>query len=624
MKHLQLFTAIGLLALSTVAVYANDKTRVSYKEVAVHDPSIVADGSNYYLFGSHLATAKSTDMLNWTYFGGGETDACTLFANTAGVKVGYANAYNTHAVTQVKNRKGETVSFGNFNAHSWQCKGNNVQGMQWAPDVIRSRKTGKWLMYMSVNGDHWASSIVCLAADNIEGPYVYQGPVVFSGFQGRYDHNGFTKTNDWKHTDLSIATGATSLPARYNTDHWGSYWPNCIDPCVFYDEEGNLLMSYGSWSGGIWELKLDDATGLRDYTHTYPYEINGKKATAGNASSNTTCDPYFGKKIAGGYYVSGEGSFIRHIGNYYYLFLSYGGLNPNAGYVMRVFRSENPDGPFVDGQDVSAVYSKYELNYGNNSVTNRGMKLMGAYAGWGSMTRGERAQGHNSVLVDNDGDAFLVYHTKFDDGTYFHEVRVHPLFVNEDGWLVAAPFRFTGKQTTQKQIENERLFSADQISGTYHLLKHPYQQTCRYGTDGDKLDASFSKDNEQKPVTVTLSADGTVSCPNNADYDGTWKFTQDGKSFIKLTLNGWDYSGVAIEQNVDGYKDCPATCITATSFDGIPVWLYKEGVTTTGIHEIQAAQGNTKSQQAYNLAGIPVSDSYKGIVIVGGKKVVRK
>ena len=106
MKHLQLFTAIGLLALSTVATYANDKTRVSYKEVAVHDPSIVTDGSNYYLFGSHLATAKSSDMLNWTYFGGGETDACTLFANTSGVKIGYANAYNTQAITQVKNRKG--------------------------------------------------------------------------------------------------------------------------------------------------------------------------------------------------------------------------------------------------------------------------------------------------------------------------------------------------------------------------------------------------------------------------------------------------------------------------------------------------------------------------------------
>ena len=231
---------------------------------------------------------------------------------------------------------------------------------------------------------------------------------------------------------MTIATGATSLPARYNTDKWGSYWPNCIDPCVFYDKDGNLLMSYGSWSGGIWELKLDETTGLRDYTHTYPYEI--------------------------------------------------GGLNPNAGYVMRVFRSENPDGPFVDGQGTSAIYSRYELNYGNKSVTNRGMKLMGAYTGWGSMTRGERAQGHNSVLVDNDGDAFLVYHTKFDDGTDFHEVRVHPLFVNEDGWLVTAPFRFTGKQTTQKQIESERLFSAEQIAGTARYRARAMPITMAHGS----------------------------------------------------------------------------------------------------------------------------------------------
>ncbi len=623
MKHLQLFTAVGLLALSTVATYANDKTRVSYKEVAVHDPSIVADGSNYYLFGSHLATAKSSDMLNWTYFGGGETDACTLFANASGNLINFADAYSTQAYTgKVKNYQGAEVDFIRFDAHGWQATGNNVQGMQWAPDIIFNKTMKKWCMYMSLNGDYWCSSIVLFTSDSAEGPWVYQGPVVMSGFGKGFTHNGYSGTDDWKRTDLALATGATSLPARYApSDNYGNYWPNCIDPCVYYDDDDNLWMSYGSWSGGIFVLRLDKATGLRDYTYTFPYQINGVTVTPGAASKACTSDPYFGKKIAGGYYVSGEGSFIRHIGNYYYLFLSYGGLNPNAGYVMRVFRSENPDGPFVDGQDVNAIYSRYELNYGNNSQTNRGMKLMGAYTGWGSMTRGERAQGHNSVLVDNDGDAFLVYHTKFDDGTDFHEVRVHPLFVNEDGWLVTAPFRFTGKQTTQKQIESERLFSAEQIAGTYHLLKHPYQQPCAYS---DKTDASFSKANEQKPVTVTLSADGTVSCPDNSDYDGTWTFTQDGKSFITLTLNSWDYSGVAIKQNIDGYKDCPATCITATSFDGIPVWLYKEGVTATGIHEIQADQNSTKVQQAYNLAGMPVSDSYKGIVIVGGKKVVRK
>ena len=78
-----------------------------------------------------------------------------------------------------------------------------------------------------------------------------------------------------------------------------------------------------------------------------------------------TCDPYFGKKIAGGYYVSGEASYIEHIGNYYYLFMSYGGLVANGGYQIRVFRSDKPDGPYKDcctaaGQ--SAIYNSYILN----------------------------------------------------------------------------------------------------------------------------------------------------------------------------------------------------------------------------------------------------------------------
>ena len=73
--------------------------------------------------------------------------------------------------------------------------------------------------------------------------------------------------------------------------------------------------------------------------------------------SIATADVDFGKKIAGGYYVSGEASYIQKIGQYYYLFMSYGGLNAVAGgdwpygavgYQMRVFRSEKPDGPYMD------------------------------------------------------------------------------------------------------------------------------------------------------------------------------------------------------------------------------------------------------------------------------------
>ena len=60
-------------------------------------------------------------------------------------------------------------------------------------------------------------------------------------------------------------------------------------------------------------MKLDEETGLRDYDVTY--------------AENETSDPYFGKKIAGGHYVSGEASYIEYIGGYYFLFMTYGGLD---------------------------------------------------------------------------------------------------------------------------------------------------------------------------------------------------------------------------------------------------------------------------------------------------------
>ena len=34
--------------------------------VTVHDPSILKADGTYYLFGSHLADAKSKDLMNWT------------------------------------------------------------------------------------------------------------------------------------------------------------------------------------------------------------------------------------------------------------------------------------------------------------------------------------------------------------------------------------------------------------------------------------------------------------------------------------------------------------------------------------------------------------------------------
>ena len=565
-------------AMAQTAVSDNDlanayATQTITGRVAVHDPSIVMDvtGSNannplYYIYGSHLGRAKTYASGNyqiWTTFKTGEENTGTsnsLFADVNGKLVNFKDAYSTQLVKTVKNYKGEEVDFPNFDAHAWQAKGNNVKGMQWAPDVIYNKTMKKWCMYMSLNGDSWCSTIVCFISDDLEGPWIYQGPVVCSGFSGRYAHNGFAASDDWKNTDLAIATGCTSLPQRYDTDKWSPYGPNCIDPCVFYDDDDNLWMSYGSWFAGIFMIKLDKENGLRDYTYTYPYQVKGVTTTAGAADANATSDPYFGKKIAGGWGVSGEASYIQKVGKYYYLFMSYGGLTAAGGYQIRVFRSEKPDGPYKDcltSTAIGAVYDKPRVNFGADANRDEGVKLFGNYQ-WETMPNAELAQGHNSAIVDHKGRALIVYHTRFMNRDEEHEVRVHQLFVNQDGWLVAAPYEFSGETYTDNDIATQQLYDATEVEGDYQMIAHPYRQNT----------AAMAY---EKPVTIHLNADGSIS----GEYTGKWELVS-GTSYINLTLKGVatanaevKFKGVLTEQTID-YTNIKALCFTAlSSSDGL-------------------------------------------------------
>ena len=598
------FSALSSAAQTTVTdadLQGAYSARQYNKRVVCHDPSIVIDNitnpasPTYYIYGSHLGRGKTTAAENyqeWTVFKADESNATatnSLFCNLSGNLVNYADAYTTHAVTSVKDHAGKTVTFGNFDAHGWQKKGNTVKGMQWAPDVIYNKTMKKWCMYMSLNGDNWASSIVCFTSDNIEGPWKYQGPVVFSGFLGKYAHNGYAAADDWKNTDFTIATGETSLPERYNVgDKWGSFWPNCIDPCVFYDDQDNLWMSYGSWSGGIFLLRLDKNNGLRDYTYTFPYEVNGKAATSTAASANTTSDPYFGKKIAGGYYVSGEASYVEKIGSHYFLFMSYGGLVSTGGYQMRVFRSDNPEGPYVDCNGTSAVFNRYLMNYSATAVDNRGVLLFGGYK-WDPMSGAEIAQGHNSAFTDKEGRSFVVYHSRFTNKGEGHEVRVHQLFLNDEGWIMAAPFEFDGETITNNDIATKASIADTEIAGDYQFLRHEYGQN----TEAKAYET---------PVNIRLNADGTISGAEN----GKWERTA-GTDYIALTIDDVVYRGVLVRQTID-YTNIPAIAIAALSSSSGSTTLGQKSYTKQ--QEVWAVKADAKAAIKYtaNKINLPFDD----------------
>ena len=506
------------------------------KRVSVHDPSVVWDPStsNYYVFGSHRAAAKCNNMMSWETF-------TAPWATATSTNADNVDAFTTPQVTKVK--KGGVEYDLNFNALAWSQRGSatyDINGNMWAPDVIYNKKMGKYCMYLSINGEGWYSSIIMLTADQITGPYRYQAPVVMSGFRAQSSYTA---------TDASIVLGET-MPDRYApSDNYGNHWPNAIDPCVFYDENGKLWMTYGSWSGGIFMLELDEETGLRDYDVTY--------------AESETSDPYFGKKIAGGYYSSGEASYIEYIGGYYFLFVTYGGLEAASGYQMRVFRSLNPDGPFVDSKGSSAVYDAYQLNFGPTENDGfRGVNIFGAYDDWGFQTVGdwgERAQGHNSIIAAQDGRTYLVYHTRFQNRGEGHEVRVHQVYQNEEGWLVAAPFEYTGEGVKSAGIAAAQKVPTADIPGAYKLLTH------QYGLDHAAKEYAV-------PVDVTLNADGTIS----GDVTGTWTI-KTGTSYITIKI-GSEFKGVMVPQTLEPY-DTKVPCFTALdSQTGVTIWGYKAPV----------------------------------------------
>ena len=471
------------------------ESRLAYQRITCHDPSVFRDfDGTYYILGTHITGGYTKDLYNWTSI---DNNLRASFTEEVKAQI---RAWN----------KDETVG--------------NWYDYLWAPDVVYNPIMGKYCMYLSANGDDWKSNIVLLTADAVAGPYSYAGSVVYGGFT----------QNDIGETDAPRVLGTDQIPDRYVTNgianrKWGDKWPNCIDPCVFYDDEGKLWMSYGSWSGGIFMLELDEETGLRDYNVTY--------------ETNAHSDAYFGKKIAGGAYVSGEASYIQKIGDYYYLFISYGNLEAAGGYNVRIFRSETPDGDYVDLLGKSAIYDTYQFNY-NQSV---GVRLMGGYK-WRVFNSGLVAQGHNSAFVDEDGRAYIVFHTRTDNGSEGHYVKVHQLFVSKEGWLLAAPYQTTGEAL------REGGWSLSEVVGDYEVILH-------------ELDIDYKNRETMRPQRITLNEDGTVT----GAYEGTWRL-ENGTSYIVLSINGQDYSGVTLSMNVE-FSTIETQVFTAVGLsDQVTLW----------------------------------------------------
>lgn len=483
--------------------------------VGVHDPSIIKDkNGDYYIFGSHIAWAKSNDLISWSYLFEQEYEGLLSSSGS------YLDSFDNALYGDITETLAETFEWAGYD--DADCAGGFAI---WAPDVFWNEdyvwtdengnatgETGAYMLYYSASSTWRRSAIGFVVSTELEGPYTYGGTVIYSGFSEIDSTDGSDRNIKYDNTNIDelIADGTisgineewfTAGGRTYNT----RYAPNAIDPCFITDDDGSLWMAYGSWSGGIFMLEVDKKTGMV----LYPGED-------GTTEGGQHIDRYFGIRVAGGYGQSGEGPYIVHDedSGYYYLFLTYGGLQADGGYNMRQFRSENATGPYLDAQGQEATWAASDDNQ------DYGVRVMANYQ-FENMDTAYLSPGHNSAFQDDDGQWYLIYHTRFSDNRW-HEVRVHQMFVNKDGWLVTTPYEYAGDKMTGS-------YSQSEVLGEYEFI---INQTS-YGPSVEPT------------VRVTLQSDGTLA----GDETGSWTF--DENNGVTLTLDSRDgttYNGVFFRQ----------------------------------------------------------------------------
>ena len=217
----------------SAADYAAKKSRVS-----VHDPSIFKDPASgtYYVFGSHIDAARSTDLQNWrTFTNGYAATNNKLFGDlSANLKKAFAWA-------------GEDLG---------DCEGGFSV---WAPDVIwnpdfvnRDGSKGAYVMYFCTSSDYRTSVIAYAAAQNAEGPYTFVDTIVYSGFTDTsVTWGNARKTVDRRYNNTNIQELIDKGEVTFNSAWFSNHlfnnrlYPNAIDPTIYYGTDGKMYMCYG-------------------------------------------------------------------------------------------------------------------------------------------------------------------------------------------------------------------------------------------------------------------------------------------------------------------------------------------------------------------------------------------
>ena len=406
----------------------------------------------------------------------------------------------------------------------------------WAPEVVRAPDGGYWLYgsWTTAFGSRRSVIFQCYSKSPV-GPFEFKDIVVYSP----------SSSNNGKQS-------------------------NAIDPSIFYDTDGEMYMSYGSFSD-FRVIPLDKNTGFRKDKAKFSAEEMTKAQNFYSLYYKTyKCDwsedfddldeneKYFGEMVLKNTGIEGsvieyfadvpvykgdvndfDESKLTYESNYYMV----GSANSlSADYSMRVYKSATPVGTYLDcyggtkGSVISATYSwaeseatrAYPLNY--------------------------FVPGHNDLLTNSANEHFIVYHNRVvgkdkSFGTDQHYLTTSLIAFNSKGDMVMSPVRYTG--------ESLRKVTADEIT--------KYSNGNYLGI----VNSSKTFGVIQYAEKYSLSADGSIT----GAAEGTWRLY--GDNYIYITLDGIEYYGVVMpgycvksDSGKKGYVGKGGLVISAIGNDG--------------------------------------------------------
>ena len=364
----------------------------------------------------------------------------------------------------------------------------------WAPDVIRSGD--KYFIYYSAPGTQPKSAIGLLVGKTLDPSspdYKWEdgGPVVWSD---------------------------------------GVEDSNAIDPGVFRDPmNGSLWLTYGSYFGYIRLVELDAKSGKRLHPERKPVNIA----------------------------INGEASTMMFRDGWYYLLLTHGSccVNANSTYNIRMGRSRNVAGPFLDNVGIDMLQGGGKLFLGSG----------GRYIG----------PGHFGLLDLGGGVQKFSLHYEADlDRGGISVLDIRPLLWR-DGWPVAGDNVKDGVY----QLESARTGTALELAVQGVPVGGLRGRGARGGgppvpaQDASQLSASWPTG----PIDLRMS-------PFMAQAQQKWAVTPvanaggyPGSPYFKITIAGTERTLAATDDR---------ELIVAPTFTGRPEQLWRIDQITDGTYRV--------------------------------------